>query len=434
VRREDVSAMSTAPEVPPPPLAPGGSSPPARPVGSRTGLADSTLGSSILQFLSEVVFGIARVVRRQPTLNRLPGEVASRRIRSVVQFLKNLFRKNLHLALAEERVPPGEAAVTDHIIEVFRENLLRRYSTRRMERAANAKTYGVVRAELRVLPGLPEHLAQGLFREPRTYRAWVRVADTGSVLTADPDHVGVVGMGIKVLDVAGPKLLDDEQHTQDFTLIGVRSFTAADTAGMATLQTAILKLRPATYFFNPLHPGRFLDFLMQALDSRLLGNPLESQLFSCTAHLHGDGQAVHYSVRPRSGRRSPVPEPPSDNYLREAMIETLSREDVTFDFLVQLQQDAHRQPIEDASIEWKESQTPFVPVAELRIPRQEFGSLAQLDFADVLTITPWHSLPEHRPLGGINRSRKAMYREMSRMRQLANGVAHVEPTGDERFP
>jgi hypothetical protein len=205
-----------------------------------------------------------------------------------VQFLKNLFRKNLHLKIAEERLLPNEDQITKNIIEVFRRNLLRRYSTRKAERGANAKTYGVVRAEFRVLAGLPDHLAKGIFREPKTYRAWIRFADTGSVITPDPDHVGVVGMGIKVMGVPGPKLLDDEIGTQDFTVIGVRTFTAADTVGMTKLQTQILKYRPAYYFFNPLYPGRFLDFIMQGPDSRLLGSPLESQNSSaalriCTA-------------------------------------------------------------------------------------------------------------------------------------------------------
>ena len=406
---------------------------PSRAGSLATRLADSTLGSALLQFLNDTVFGVAKVIRRQPILNRIPGEAGSGLIRAVVQFLKNAFRRDLRLGPAEELISSDESAVTEEIIEVFRQNLLRRYSTRKAERGANAKTYGVVRAEFHVLPGVPDQLAQGVFREPRTYRAWVRVADTGSVITGDAEHVGVVGMGIKLLDVPGPKLLDDERNTQDFTVIGVRTFTARDTAGMAKLQTAILKMRPATYFFNPLHPSRILDFVMQALDSRLLGSPLESQLFSCTAHLHGEGLAVHYSVKPRSGRRTPVPQIPSDNYLREAMIETLRHEDVTFDFMVQLQKNPHRQPIEDGSIEWKESETPFIPVAELRIPRQDFASLAQLDFAEVLSFTPWHSLAEHRPLGGINRSRKALYWEMSRLRQQMNGVAHYEPTGDERF-
>ena len=141
------------------------------------------------------------------------------------------FRRNLHLRIAEELPPPDEDQITREIIEVFRQNLMRRYITRKAERGANAKTYGVVRAEFQVLPGLSENLAQGVFREPKTYSAWIRVADTGSVLTPDPEHVGVVGMGIKLMGVAGPKLLEDEKHTQDFTLIGVRAFTAPNTAG-----------------------------------------------------------------------------------------------------------------------------------------------------------------------------------------------------------
>jgi hypothetical protein len=161
----------------------------------------------------------------------------------------------------------------------------------------------------------------------------------------------VVGIGIKLMGVLGPKLLEDEIYTQDFTLIGVRTFTASDTVGMTQLQAQILKYRPAFYFFNPLYPGRFLDFIMQALDSRLLSSPLESQLYSCTPFLHGEGQAVHYSVKPRCLRQSPIPAFASDNYLREALITRLSEEDVEYHFLVQLQKDPHRQPVEDASIE-----------------------------------------------------------------------------------
>jgi hypothetical protein len=396
-------------------------------------LADTALGSQIFKFLSDTAFGFAEIIRRPVRLRTVFDRILQRPIASAVQFLKNLFRKNLHLSIAEERLLPNEDQITKDIIEVFRQNLLRRYSTRKAERGANAKTYGVVRAEFRVLAGLPDHLAKGIFREPKTYRAWIRFADTGSVITPDPDHVGVVGIGIKVMGVPGPKLLDDETGTQDFTLIGVRTFTASDTAGMTKLQTQILRYRPAYYFFNPLYPGRFLDFIMQGLDSRLLGSPLESQLYSCTPFLHGQGQAVHYSVKPRSSRQSPIAVFASDNYLREALIRTLSEDEVEFDFMVQLQKDPHRQPIEDASIEWKESETPFIPVARIFIPRQKMDSQAQLAFADVISINPWHCLPEHRPLGGINRNRKAMYYEMAKLRQQLNGVKHYEPTGDEVF-
>lgn len=396
-------------------------------------VADTALGSVVFQFINDTVFGLATIVRRPVGILAIFDKFLKRPIASIVQWIKNLFRRNLHIGIAEELPLPDEDQTTREIIEVFRQNLMRRYVTRRFERGANAKTYGVVRAEFQVLPALPDNLAKGVFQEAKIYPAWVRVADTGSVITPDPEHVGVVGMGIKLMGVVGPKLMDDEKNTQDFTLIGVRTFTASNTAGMAKLQTEIMRYRPAFYFFNPLYPGRFLDFIMQALDSRLLGSPLESILYSCTAHLHGDGQAVHYSVRPCSNKRTPIPTLPSDNYLREAMIQTLRDEDVYFDFMVQLQKDPHRQPIEDASIEWKESETPFVPVAKIYIPKQKFASPAQLQFADMLTFNPWHCLAEHRPLGNINRSRKALYQETSRFRQEMSGVQHYEPTGDERF-
>ena len=113
-------------------------------------------------------------------------------------------------------------------------------------------------------------------------------------------------MGIKVMGVPGPKLLDDETRTQDFTVIGVRTFTASDTVGMTRLQTEILKYRPVYYFFNPLYPGRLLDFIMQGLDSRLLGSPLESQLYSCTPYLHGEGRlsTIRSSRYPPGSRQS----------------------------------------------------------------------------------------------------------------------------------
>lgn len=396
-------------------------------------LADTTLVSGILQFASDTAYGFAGIARQRTGIRRIFDKFFQRPIAAVTQGLKNLFRKNLHLGLAEELVAPDEDRITSEIIEVFRRNLSRRYTTRKAERGANAKTYGVVRAEFRVLSDLPESLAKGVFSKPQSYSAWIRFADTGSVITPDPQHVGVVGIGIKLMGVPGPKLLEDESDTQDFTLIGVRTFTASNTAGMTKLQTQILKYRPAFYFFNPLYPGRFLDFIMQALDSRQLGSPLESQLYSCTPFLHGEGLAVHYSVKPSSNKRTPLPKFPSDNYLREVMIKTLGEEDVYFDFMVQLQKHSHREPVEDASIEWKESKSPFIPIAKIRIPKQEFDSLAQLQFADILAFTPWHCLAEHRPLGGINRSRKDLYLETSRFRQKMNGVQHYEPSGDERF-
>jgi hypothetical protein len=115
------------------------------------------------------------------------------------------------------------------------------------------------------------------------------------------------------------------------------------------------------------------------------------------------------------------------------MAKTLSRTDVELDFLIQLQTNFERMPIEDAAIEWPERLSPFVPVARITIPKQEFTSPEQMVFARKLSFNPWHCIAEHRPLGNQNRARFTIYSELSRLRQSMNHEPHVEPTGDERF-
>ena len=67
--------------------------------------------------------------------------------------------------------------------------------------------------------------------------------------------------------------------------------------------------------------------------------------------------------------------------------------------MLQLQTDAFRMPIENASVRWPEKLSPFVPAARLHIPSQRFDSPEQLAFANVLSYNPWPALPGHRPLG-----------------------------------
>ena len=83
---------------------------------------------------------------------------------SVLQFLISLKRRNKHLGIAEERILPKEEEATRGVIESMNASLHRRYNTRIAERAGNTKTYGLLRAEFRVLPHLPDNLRVGIFK------------------------------------------------------------------------------------------------------------------------------------------------------------------------------------------------------------------------------------------------------------------------------
>lgn len=331
-----------------------------------------------------------------------------------------------------ETIPAGEEAAIDEILRLTLDRLKQENppGTKPVKRDAHAKHHGVVRAELQVHDGLPPELAVGVFRKAQTYKAYVRFSN--SVGNIGDDHEPQTrGMAIKLLGVPGDKLLPDERtaQTQDFVLLTNPEFPVADVFEYIAFMKAVFSGNPVWFFLcspNPLR-WRFREFMIiNSMRSKKVSNPLTTQYFSATPYLLGT-RPIQFSLRPTDATQEPIPA--SRDYLREAMARTLAKGDASFEFLVRFQS-AAKEPIEDPRIPW---QSPWQSVATLRIPRQSFLSPAQLEFAENLSFTSWHSLPEHRPLGGVNRARQKVYLELSKYRHRENGVARSEPTGDETF-
>jgi len=351
-----------------------------------------------------------------------------------IQWVMNLRRKDQGFKLAEERALAGEEESLDSIIETFATYMRQSYRPGEYQRGGNTKTHGIVHGEFIVRDDVPERMRHGVFAKPHKYPVWVRFSGPGPDMPKDIEDVGFVSCAIKLMGVPGAKILDDEKFTQDFISVCTPTFVTPDINANALLQVHVLRGTPAFYFFTTGF-SHFLDFLMQGLWNETQTSPLEARYWSCVPYLLGDGQAMMYSVRPKSNKRSHVPGVPfghpPDNYLREAMVRTLDETNVEFDFMIQVQTDPHLMPIEDAGVRWPERLSPFVPVATLRIPQQTFDTPERFAFAHNLSYTPWHCLPEHRPLGNQSRARKRMYFELRNLRQRMNNTPHREPMADE---
>ena len=62
---------------------------------------------------------------------------------------------------------------------------------------------------------------------------------------------------------------------------------------------------------------------MQGLWIKTQSSPFEAPYFSCVPYLLGEGQAMQYSVWPKTEKRTPIPRlplRPPDDYLRQAMV------------------------------------------------------------------------------------------------------------------
>jgi hypothetical protein len=85
-------------------------------------------------------------------------------------------------------------------------------------------------------------------------------------------------------------------------------------------------------------------------------------------------------------------------------------------------------PVEDPLTEWDEPVSPFRRVALIRIPMQDIADAGNIDTAEQMSFTPWHAVPEHRPQGSINRTRRVVHETVAKFRHERNRMPRAELT------
>ena len=349
-----------------------------------------------------------------------------------------------------ETIPPDEADDIKRVVQAMELILAQGLAKSGQFRAdVHVKTHGYVPGEFRVLPNLPDELAQGLFEHEAIYPAMVRFSNAAS--QAQPDAIpDGRGMAIKVLGVESDAVLAEEQMgpTQDFVMINhpvffarnVKDFLRLEQVRVEADDNSLVALQGALTGgdWNPLH-WHWREMLAVArIAGQFPAHPASNTYFSMAPIRFGD-YVAKYRAKPAGDRR--------DSYLdlvkrlgaeadamRLALEETLRTQEVLFEFQVQLRTSEQTMPIEDASVLWPESESPFRTVAHLLLPRQEIASLRQQDACRNLSFNVWHTLAAHRPLGGINRVRRWAYPLSSAWRRQQGGAECERPrnTGEAR--
>lgn len=290
-------------------------------------------------------------------------------------------------------------------------------------RDAHRKHHGCVAARFSVRQDVPELLRHGVFRQPATYSAVVRYSNGSGRAESDHDGDGR-GMAVKLLGVAGERNLgeaDDERTSQDFVMVNHPVFFVRTAAKYVSFQEAVQSGRVMLWVFNPVrffHEG----LIGLAILRQKMVNPLDATYFSMVPYKLGPTQ-MKFRARPCAGSTFENPSDTPDR-LGENLKASLNKTEACFEFQVQPRLKAAAMPIEDPTIEWQESDSPFQTVAEIRIPTQR---PEQGEACEAISYNPWNGLADHRPLGGISRVRKAVYQAISRLRHDLNKQARAEP-------
>ena len=337
-----------------------------------------------------------------------------------------------------EKLYKNEEQLAHQIAAALEKAIRRHYAPGTARRDAHPKAHGCVRAEFHVDATLAPRLAKGVFIPGTTYDAWIRFSNANED-PERPDYDGDGrGMAIKLMGVPGLKLFDVESQatTQDFIMISHPVFLIDDPSDYLSLVTTVNSTNRFAKFFSPVTVPFTLGIqglrIAYQATKKKVANPLHTRYWSMVPYQLGIGsgrQAIKFSARPCSPGEDEIPSDPDANFLRQAMVSTLNQDNACMEFLVQ-PRTSDAMSVENSKDEWKESDAPFFKVATITIPRQIFDSAEQNTFCENLSFNPWHALPEHRPLGGVNRLRKVIYNQISELRHTMNAAPRVEPTSE----
>ena len=326
--------------------------------------------------------------------------------------------------MVDEVIPAGEAEFRDELIGLLRDKMIRENPSS-MHRDAHPKQHGLVKATFRISEGIPEKYRSGVFQPGVCYDCWVRFSNQNAPPLDDNDK-DIRGVGIKLMNVPGEKfdVGDGNMTSQDFVLISTPMFVTHDVKEFCLLVRALVAGKLALLWHLLWHPRSAWNLVQS---NKRFVSPLKTRYWSTTPYQMGDNQVVKYSLIPPEVQEQKGKGLHPD-YLRLALTEHLSSSEACFDFCVQVRSHPDEMPIEDSGKRWSETLSPFFKVAQLCIPKQCFDTEAQNIYGRDLSFSPWHSLAEHKPLGGINRARRVIYNTLSHFRHQKNAVNREEPT------
>jgi catalase len=291
-----------------------------------------------------------------------------------------------------------------------------------LRRGFHAKGIGV-RGKFQVLPDIPKNLQVGLFQPNATFDALVRFSNARGEVLGDlsKDQRGVA-IRLKTNPTVNISP-EDDRNIQDFLMTNTPISFARNPVQFIEVGEILLGGIPNVFprlvqKYGFKEARRILGVFLAPIIS--FKPYQENTYWSRTSYKFGE-YAVRYLIRPSAGMKSSSAGQEfadvlnslfqngerKQNYLHERLRDGLHTQDVCFDFCIQLFVDEKRTPIEEAYIEWKEYDSPPIPLATLVLPKQEIDPQLQLDM-EHMAYNPWNTT-EFTPLGLINLARKKVY-------------------------
>ncbi len=321
-----------------------------------------------------------------------------------------------------EQIPTNEAELIEKVAEM--QVAIMKNAQDPRKRGQHPKQQAVLRGTFEIADDVPAAMRAGIFARSGKFDALIRMS-TGP--KPNDNDLNPHALAVKLINVP-----DSPSGTQDFIALDQPTFFIRNIEDYVTFFEGMLKENGQPTGFWRTHPREFalnLSFFV------VINSHLERQFWGEVPVAMGD-QAMRFTWMPSVDNASGRGPAEGQDGLRDALAAHFIEEGrpAEFSFGAQCFVDQETTPIEDATSVWP---TPFNAIGKLKIPAQNFVDDDRYALGERLSFTPWHCHQDHRPLGGIQRCRRRVYIESTRLRHSLTGASPSEPTRaeiDKVFP
>lgn len=286
------------------------------------------------------------------------------------------------------------------------------------ERAVFRKLHGVAHGRLVMDKNIPKELRVGVFNHD-CLDAWVRFSS--DTAPTSPDLKATTGIGIKLFGVPGHNALGEDGNTADFIMQNYPVFFVDNAKEMEEFTYAGVVEQDYPGYLEK-HP-KTAAILKQM--EKVEGSVLTATYWAILPFCAGKQHYVKYRLEPETAPEN-VPNDAAD-YLAVDMARRLAQREYRFRFMVQLRTNPATMPLDAATVEWPEKESPFVQVATLVLPQQDICERGQAEYGQNLSFNIWRVPAAQAPVGSIAEARKVVYAAGARLRREANGQNLQEP-------
>ena len=294
------------------------------------------------------------------------------------------------------------------------------------------RTHGIIKGKLTLLDSIPAALKHGMWAD-KTKEHPVYVRYSSDLADGRPDWKSTIGIGIKIFDIPGKKMVsDDGEKTADLLLQNVPNFFVDTARDMCGFTKASLEGWGDEWIQeNAPQTNDLLDAMAKPIRS-VFG----TQLWSVVPFKLGHGYCK-YILKPGTSTFADEVDINDPNFLAKDLAGRMAAGPASIDIYIQPRPDAstlgqacvdEHFPLDRATVIWDEKEAKPIKVATIKLPRQDITKSEQEIYGDWLSFNIGRVPAANAPVGSIAEARVAVYQTSADYRRKQNDQPVHEPT------